>query len=173
MAPAPPRRENRSFDYSASTRPRYKSGYPLPSPPSKWDKSPSAQVVDDKKLSEGVRQRAVDDKLSTLRAYRRACSLCEKCAEKWVHGHRCGTQVQLHVLEELWDLCVADSESPLQSQTEGETSEAQVFMAISVAVVSGQDAPCTMRLAGAIQGNSLYFGGLWELTLICEFITCF
>jgi hypothetical protein len=44
-----------------------------------------------------------DDKLSTLRAYRRARGLCEVCAEKWVRGHKCAATVSLQAMQEVWD----------------------------------------------------------------------
>jgi hypothetical protein len=47
---------------------------------------------------------SMDDKFSSLKAYRRARGLYDKCAEKWSHGHRCSTIVQLHALEEMWEL---------------------------------------------------------------------
>jgi len=40
----------------------------------------------DKTLPEKTSLKSSDDKLSTLRAYRRARDLCEVCAEKWMRG---------------------------------------------------------------------------------------
>lgn len=45
-----------------------------------------------------------DDKLTILRSYRRARGLCEVCAEKWVRGHKCATTIQLHAMQEVWEL---------------------------------------------------------------------
>lgn len=39
------------------------------------------------------------DKLESLRRYRRAKGLCDKCAEKWSPGHKCVATAQLHAME--------------------------------------------------------------------------
>lgn len=44
---------------------------------------------------------AQEDKLSTLRAYRRARDLCDHYAEKWVRGHKCVATIQLHAMQEI------------------------------------------------------------------------
>lgn len=46
----------------------------------------------------------MDDKLRALRSYRRARGLCYTCGEKWSREHKCAATVQLHVVEELWDM---------------------------------------------------------------------
>lgn len=53
---------------------------------------------------EELRTPAVDEKLAALRAYRRANGLCPTCGERWSRDHKCGPTVQLHVLEELWEM---------------------------------------------------------------------
>lgn len=42
-----------------------------------------------------------EDKLASLKAFRRRNGLCFKCGEKWNPGHKCPTHVSLHVLEEI------------------------------------------------------------------------
>ena len=43
---------------------------------------------------------ASSDKLTTLKAYRRANNLCFTCGEKWTgRNHKCPTQVPLHIIE--------------------------------------------------------------------------
>jgi hypothetical protein len=44
-----------------------------------------------------------EDKLATLKQYRRKNGLCFKCGGKWSTTHSCPEQIPLHVLEELWD----------------------------------------------------------------------
>ncbi|CAD6242180.1 unnamed protein product [Miscanthus lutarioriparius] len=44
------------------------------------------------------RGHGVDDKLSTLRDYRRVHGLCVRCGEKWSRDHRCPKAIQLHAL---------------------------------------------------------------------------
>lgn len=43
-----------------------------------------------------------------LRANRKARGLCVRCGDKWVPGHRCAPNLQLHVLQEVWDICHQD-----------------------------------------------------------------
>lgn len=54
----------------------------------------------------------LDDRFSTLRNYRRARGLCVRCGEKWAPGHKCPPVPQLHVLQEIWDVCQAEFEAP-------------------------------------------------------------
>lgn len=46
----------------------------------------------------------VDDKLQSLRSYRKARGLCTHYSEKWHLGHKCAPVLQLHTLQEVWDL---------------------------------------------------------------------
>jgi hypothetical protein len=50
-----------------------------------------------------------DDKLATLKAYRKAKGLCFICGEKWGKDHKCSTTVQLHVVQEMLEFCGTDS----------------------------------------------------------------
>lgn len=101
VTPACTKRDSRVQEYSPSTKFLQKSALPLLVPPSRWDKQAHSIPADNKKPSDQSKQQSVEDKLGALKAYRRARGLCEKCSEKWNRGHRCGTQVQLHVLDEL------------------------------------------------------------------------
>lgn len=51
------------------------------------------------------RPRGVEDKLATLRSYRCARGLCVRCGEKWSRDHKCPEALQLHALQEFWDMC--------------------------------------------------------------------
>jgi hypothetical protein len=97
------RKESKRFDYSAGSRFVPKPAFPLPPPP-KLDKPLGSTVVDDRRNSEAVRTTSTDDKLKALKQYRRARGLCNRCAEKWVYGHKCTATVQLHAIYEFWDL---------------------------------------------------------------------
>lgn len=44
------------------------------------------------------------EKISALHRCRRARGLCDKCAEKWTHGHKCSSTAQFHAMEEVWGL---------------------------------------------------------------------
>jgi hypothetical protein len=80
------KKEYRRSDYRGIQRPAFNT-----SQPPKFDKL----LVEDKKNLEPVRANALDDKLRALKQYRRARGLCDFCAEKWTHGHKCSTTVLL------------------------------------------------------------------------------
>lgn len=44
-----------------------------------------------------------EDKLASLRDFRRKNGLCFKCGGKWDKNHKCPAQILIHVLEELLD----------------------------------------------------------------------
>jgi hypothetical protein len=90
------------------------------------------------------------DRLASLRSYRRACGLCDRCAEKWMPGHKCPTTVQLQVIEEVWDMLnELEAEETVVEPTE------QVMMALSAAAWTGSDTSSTLCLAGSIQQQHL------------------
>ncbi|GJM96354.1 hypothetical protein PR202_ga13180 [Eleusine coracana subsp. coracana] len=96
----------------------------------------------------------MDDNLATLRAYRRARGLCEKCAERWVRGHRCSATVQLHVLEEMWELCCVGEDGHTDDKSTKSQDEMSCCL-ISVAAMSGSQAPGTIKLQGVIQDQKV------------------
>jgi hypothetical protein len=79
---------SRSFQQSQSS-PARAAGLPA---------TADKKAGDDKRS--GAPGSSVDNKLSTLRAYRKARGLCIHCAEKWAPGHKCSPNLQLHVLQE-------------------------------------------------------------------------
>uniref|UniRef100_A0A0A8ZHS9 Retrotransposon gag domain-containing protein n=1 Tax=Arundo donax TaxID=35708 RepID=A0A0A8ZHS9_ARUDO len=141
------RKEFRRPNYSSSSKSFSKGPHPLPAPP-KIDKPNYA--AEDRRGTDAARHRSPTDKLAALRAYRRAQGLCVKCAEKWHKDHRCAKTVQLHVLQDLWELFQLDDEDCSQSAGSN-VAEEQVFMALSKAAVTGSEAPRTMRIMGVIQ----------------------
>src|SRR4051812_48457359 len=60
---------------------RYVHSPPTPSPPG------------DRRGAENSRSLSTDDRLKTLRAYRRARGLCFTCGEKWSPNHACSSTV--------------------------------------------------------------------------------
>jgi hypothetical protein len=102
--------------------------------------------------AEDRRGRGIDTKLNTLRDYRWARGLCIRCGKKRSCDHLCPEQIQLHVLQEVWDLCHSDdpedSDSPLKDAT-----ESQVFLALSLAALSAHYSDSTMHFVGDIQGR--------------------
>jgi hypothetical protein len=104
--------------------------------------------------AEDRRTRGVDAKLNTLRDYRRARGLCIRCGEKWSRDHRCPENIQLHVLQEVWDLCNSDISEDGDEAAE-DPSDAQVFLALSTAALSAHPSNSTMQFVGEIQGQSV------------------
>ena len=89
------------------------------------------------------------DKMAALKAYRRAMGLCFKCGEKWVHNHKCSNTVQLHVVQELWELFqlhTDESVDPVNSES---------CMILSSEASTGQNTPKTLKLTGTVQGHQV------------------
>lgn len=119
------RREFRKSDSSPFAKGvTIKGALPLPPAPPR----PLADA-DDKKTPATV---SVDDKLAKLRSSRRARGLCIKCAAKWHPGHKCSTEMQLHVLQEIFDVCHGDElELACSDQQEASTScTAELFFVV-------------------------------------------
>lgn len=118
---------------------------PLPRPP-----QAETVVADHAKVYAVPRQRQVDEKLASLKAYRRARGLCDRCADKWVPGHRCAPIVQLHSLQELWELIEEDSST---NTTETEPKPSGELLSLSMSAVSGTPSRRTVQLSGECQGH--------------------
>ena len=91
-----------------------------------------------------------EDKLKSLLAFRTKNGLCYKCGEKWHRDHSCAPTVQLHLVQELWELFQLEDDSP-ELQPDSALSSDQLFLAISKAVVNGVSAPRAVRFSGSIQ----------------------
>lgn len=142
------RRDFRRPDTGFPSRTPPRGPLPLPPPP-RPDNSPVAAPAEAKSPT---------DKFSALRAYRRARGLCDRCAEKWKPGHKCSPTVQLHVLQELFELFsmeADDSATPPASLADPDTHEAQLCVVLSQEALSGVEGPRTMRFEGSIQGHDL------------------
>lgn len=90
-----------------------------------------------------------EDKLATLKDFRKKNGLCFKYGDKWSHNHKCPAQVPLHVIEELWD-ALEMAEQELDSEENPETEDS--VMAVGDSQASGGIRRRTMRLCGHI-GN--------------------
>jgi hypothetical protein len=123
---------------------------PLPLPP-KMD--PMGGRTEEAQRGDPFRPRVIDDKLVALRAYRRARGLCQKCAEKVSKDHQCPPTVQLHALQEVWDLCQLDEEQLSVTMDVESPVDGQLCLAVSVAAIQGSPAVYTMKLQGTIQGQ--------------------
>lgn len=116
----------------------------------RWDKSLGGETSDVKSaIHTGS---SFDSMVASLRAYRRARGLCQYYAEKWEKGHKCAQTVQLHAIQEFWDMLapeVPESEGEIQDSTE------QFMMLLSQEAFSEKAATATLRLQGCIQGLPL------------------
>jgi hypothetical protein len=79
--------------------------------------------------------------------YQRARGLYERCAEKWVHDHKCAATIQLHTLQEIWDFLNIDEPAEF-----AEDSPEQLLLAISHDARMGSQSHRTMRFNGSIKG---------------------
>jgi hypothetical protein len=80
-----------------------------------------------------------------VRKYCRERGLCIHYGEKW---QQCAANLQLHVLQEVWDLCHNDLSEDGEDCTATTKTEEQVFMLLSSAVASGVLAHHTLQLLG-------------------------
>jgi len=123
-----------------------RGAHPLPPPPM-YDKNKTSVSSSSENIPTTAKpHQSESDKLAALKAYRRAMDLCFKCGEKWVHQHKFPPSVQLHVLQELWELFQLNADESLQSE------QSELCMAISQAAVTGRQTPKTLKLLGSIQG---------------------
>lgn len=99
---------------------------------------------------EKAKTKYADDKLGSLKTYRRQHGLCFRCGEKWGPKHKCPTQVSIHVVEELLD--ALDEGADLEMSTMEEAMESEGVMAIGDTPAQVQGKRRTMRLSGSIGG---------------------
>lgn len=92
--------------------------------------------------------------MATLKAYRRARSLCFTYGERWGHDHRCGPTVQLHVVEELLDMMRTNQEEAMAA-TAAISEPAANCCVISKEAIEGAESPMTIRLHGWVQGREV------------------
>lgn len=141
------------MEFPVASWPQHRNVHPLPAPP-KADKPLVTVSAEEKKAVEAARSSSYEDRWAALKAYRRARGLCDKCAKKYTRGHRCAPTVQLHVLQEVFQLFHTDDDT--QSVHSGQSIEAaQLNVMLSAAAVSGVDGPRTIRFVGMIQGHEV------------------
>ena len=85
------------------------------------------------------RGHVIEAKLNTLRDYCLAHGLCIRCGEKWSWDHRCPEVIQLHALQELWEVCFSGDcqEEGYDDCLDAGTHAAQLCIAISMAASGG------------------------------------
>ncbi|XP_020401789.1 uncharacterized protein [Zea mays] len=138
------RRDSRKLDNSFTSKSFSKTHFPLPLPP-----RASSLKHDESTPARAPQSHSTDDKLASLMAYRKAKGLCYKCGLQYTKGHRCADSVQLHVVDELWQLF----QLPV-NEDEG-TSEELNAICLSQAAMEGVAAPKTVQFMGQLQGLEL------------------
>ncbi|VAI09231.1 unnamed protein product [Triticum turgidum subsp. durum] len=96
-----------------------------------------------------VKPTQADDKLATLKAYRRAKGLCCICGERWGRDHKCNATVQLHVVQEMLEFC--DLTSPDSDDS------ADDLMVLSTEAQSDKSEPSAIKLSCQLQGEWFVF----------------
>lgn len=141
-------------NFQFKSNPTLKGALPLPFPPGRVMSGGGKELKnDDRKGTENSRIMAGNDKMSVLKAQRRAQGLCYICAEKWSPTHKCANFVQLHAVQELFAL-FQHQESELLAPEEQHEQESQL-MAISLQAIQRIESAGTMRLLGSLQGKEV------------------
>lgn len=71
---------------------------------------------------------------------------------KWSHDHHCSEIVQLHVLQEFWDICHSEDSAECSAES-ADNGEAQVFLPISFSAMSSKSATNAIQFQGLVQGQ--------------------
>jgi hypothetical protein len=127
---------------------------PLPLP-LKLDKGLVPSTADGKRSTEAARAGSPDDKVQALKQYQHARGLCDRCAEKWVYGHKCSSTVQLHAIQELLELFPKDCSTEPNSDISSETSDHQLYLCLSELAVLGVESNLSMKFMGNIHGKEV------------------
>lgn len=142
-----------SSQQSNATKHNVKVGaLPLPEPPN----TSVAKMATTAGSLGNSSSKKLEDKMTAMKAYRRANGLCFKCGEKWSpHNHTCAQAVPLHLVEEVWAL-LADIEGEevresVKNCFQGNFTSEQL-LSISRQAVNGDEAKKTIRLKGNL-GN--------------------
>lgn len=95
-----------------------------------------------------------EEKLDTLKSYRRSKGLCFVCGDKWSKNHKCPDQVPLHVIEELMDI-LPGTGSFGQDSSDGDSDPDELMMLAAVSpsqnsASQGSRPKCTIRLPGIV-----------------------
>jgi hypothetical protein len=110
----------------------------------------------------------VEDKLATLRSYRHARSLCIHCGEKWSRDHKCPEALQLHALQEFWEMCNGDDSACSEEATSKEESP-QVFAIQVLANIAAPTPVRSIHLEGMVQGIPIHI--LVDSGSSCSFVS--
>lgn len=109
---------------------------------------------EDRRAIEPNKGKTGEERLNTLKSYRKAKGLCFKCGEKWHPGHKC-QNISLQVMEEVWEFLSGDHTEPQESVEEQDDS-GDDLMAISVQAMKGIEGARTMRLRGFVDDQEVF-----------------
>jgi hypothetical protein len=88
-------------------------------------------VSDDKHSTEAAYANSGEDKMRALKQYHRARGLCAHYAEKWTFDHKCAPPVQLHVIQEMWELFFDDENSADSASLQSFEDTSQLRLCLS------------------------------------------
>jgi hypothetical protein len=115
----------------------------------------AAPAADDKRAPEDrwpFQRTSTDEKLASMRNYCQERGLCIHYGEKW---QQCAANPQLHVFQEVWDLCHNDLSEDGEDCTATTETKEQVFMLLSSIAASGVLAHHTLQLLGQIHDHPI------------------
>jgi hypothetical protein len=115
----------------------------------------STRIHDDKKTGDFPKTKTGDEKVTTLKSYRRAKGLCFKCGEKWNPQHKYLATVSLHAMEQLWQCVTEGADLDISNATE-DSDSGDELMAISIQALNGIEGSRIVRLRGHMQGKEVF-----------------
>lgn len=149
-------KEVKRMEGNSSFRSSGKGPWPLPQPPGKSGSFSLMNRPEEKRSTDTVRSPTNStDKVTALKAYRRAQGLCYICVEKWSPTHKCAALVQLNVVQELFSLFLEGGAQESQEISILSYAKAGELMAISVQAIQGSEPDGTMRMLGQVQGTEV------------------
>jgi hypothetical protein len=126
--------------------------WPHAAPATEGNRVDKGDIPPDSFHTETRRAGSSTDRVASLKSYRRARGLCDRCAEKWFPGHKCPSAVQLHAIEEVWDML--EEEKGVEPAVE---EPQPTLMALSGAAWTGSDVATAFRVSGTIQNHQMVF----------------
>lgn len=142
LSPDSSRRESRRVEGLLPLKPPMKDVHVQTSYLS--NKTPPSSLSEEKRSSEVTKfsMTQSEDKLASMRAFRRAKGLCYKCGVKWNPSHKCAATVPLQVIEEVWQMLPDSELSP--------DSDSEDLCALSAHALSGTEAHKTLKQNGKL-----------------------
>lgn len=143
-----PRKSFRRLDAPPQFKASTVGAHLLPLPPVK------SAVAAETRPPDPLKPTTAEDKYQALWEHRRAQGLCIRCGAKWFRGHKCAPLVQLHVVQELYDLFQSNDEQEDAKSVQSAPTH-QIMLHLSVAAVTGTSGPRTMCLMGSLQDQPI------------------